>query len=102
MGNVGDKKPAKPKKLERAPTPVELDDVERYLADAAGDGKKLASGLKGAAAALEDIRNSGLTAEALIVLVTAKTRADKNGNATSAVTVQRVLEGLFRLDEFLA
>jgi hypothetical protein len=100
LGDVG--KPKKEKKLQRAPTPLELDQAERFLEDAAGDGKALVAGLGKAVGALDALRASGLTGEALVVLVTAKTAYSKvNGRPISDVTVQQVLEGLFRLGEYV-
>ncbi len=81
--------------------PLDIDGAERFLEDAAGAGKKLAEGLRKAATALDDIANSGLTHEALLVLVTAKCGSDRHGNATTTEKVRLVLEGLFRLDEYL-
>jgi hypothetical protein len=99
VGDVGKKGP--PKKLQRAPEPLAVDDAVRYLEDAAGDGKRLVAGLKSATSALDALRASGLTGEALVVLVTAKCAYSKvNGRPISEATVQQVLEGLFRLGEY--
>lgn len=88
-------------KLVRGPSPVELDEVENLLDDAAGAGKKLTAGLNKAIEGLKAIEQCGLTPDAFLVLVASKCKADKNGNATSEATVQRVLEGLFRLGEYV-
>lgn len=100
LGDVG-KKPGKPKKLERAPSPPELDQVEQLLDDVAGDGKRLVAGVNSAVAALEAMKKSGLTGEALVVLVTEKCAWAKNGKRVSPETVQLVLEALFRLGEYV-
>lgn len=99
IGDIG--KPKEQKKLQRAAEPLVVDDAVRFLEDAAGDGKQLVAGMKKAASALEALRTSGLTGEALVVLVTAKVAYSKvNGRPISDVTVQQVLEGLFRLGEY--
>lgn len=100
LGDVG--KPKKEKKLERAPTKLELDQAEKFLEDAAGDGKALVAGLKKATSAIDAIRTSGLTGEALVVLVLAKCGycVNHGKNKPSAEVVQGVLEGLFRLGEY--
>lgn len=94
-------KPKEPKKLQRAPTPLELDQAEKFLEDAAGDGKKLVAGLRSAITALEAIKKSGLTGEALVVLVTEKCGRTSAGGRVSQATVQAVLEALFRLGEYV-
>lgn len=99
LGDVGKSK-KEPTKLQRAPTPLELDQAERFLENAAGDGKKLVAGLRSAATALDGLRQSGLTGEALVVLVTEKA-GYVNGNKISSNTVQKVLEALFRLGEYV-
>lgn len=101
IGKTGQRKQAKEVRLERAPSPAEIDDVVQLMEDTAGAGKKLAGGLKQLNAALEQIRTCGLTPEAIITLTTDKCRPDKNNNPTTAAAVQRVLEGFFRLPEYL-
>jgi len=90
----------KAKKLVRAPEPLEIDDAVRFLEEGGRDAKKLVDGLNSAIGALEAIRSSGLTGEALVVLVTEKCGRAANGSRLTAATVQVVLEGLFRLGEY--
>lgn len=94
-------KPKAQKKLQRSVEPLAIDEAVRFLEDAAGDGKALAGGLKKGVAALEALRVSGLTGEALVVLVTDKCAWAKNDKRVSAETVQLVLEALFRLGEYV-
>lgn len=92
------------KKAEKRITPVSpaaLDDVERFLDDASGDGKRLVAGLKKATDSLELIRQCGLTGDALVTLVLAKCGYLKNGNLPTENTVRVVLEALFKLGEHL-
>lgn len=98
LGSVG--APKAQKKLQRAAESLPIDDAVRFLEDASGDGKKLVAGLKRGVDALEGLRQSGLTGEALVVLVTEKCARAKNGSRLSSDTVQLVLEGLFRLGEY--
>jgi hypothetical protein len=102
VGDVG-KRETKPKRLEHSPTPLEIDQAERFLEDAAGDGKQLVAGMKKATAALDALRSCGLTGEALVVLVQAKCGycVNHGKNKPSPDVVQGVLEGLFRLGEFV-
>lgn len=80
----------------------ELDiDAVVALMDVKKDGERLRVGLDGALAALDALKKTGLTGEALVLLVTAKTPTDKHGNAASPAVVQRVLEGLMRIGEFV-
>jgi hypothetical protein len=97
---LGKLEPKPQKKLARAAVPLNVDDAVRYLEDAAGDGKKLVTGIRKGVEALEALRTSGLTGEALVVLITEKCARAKNGSRLSADTVQLVLEGLFRLGEY--
>ena len=94
-------KPKAEKKLQRAAEPLAIDDAVDFLESGAADTKKLVGGLKAAVSALDAIRASGLTGEALIVLVQAKCKSDAKGNETSRPQVERVLEGLFRLGEYV-
>lgn len=99
IGDVGSK-PAKAKKIHREPTPLDFDAVEAFL-DSKKDGEKLRAGLDHAVSALDALKLAGLTGEALVVLVTAKCSNAANGKPISDDTVQRVLEGLFRLREYV-
>lgn len=100
LGDLGLKKDKKAAVKLRDSGDLDLDAVERLM-DSKKDGEALRKGLDGAVSALDALRRIGLTSEAIIVLVTEKCRPDKNGNATSRATVQRVLEGLFRLSEYV-
>ena len=64
-------------------------------------GKKLRSDLNTMISSMKAIEESGLTPEAFLVLVHSLCKPDKNGNATSMATVQRVMEAFFSLPEFL-
>lgn len=101
LGDIG-KKPEKRTKLAPNGIAVTPDEIEAVLSDAAKDGKNLAIGIRGAVSALEQLKKSGLTGEALVVLVTEKCAWAKNGKRVSAETVQLVLESLFnRLGEYV-
>ncbi len=73
----------------------------RLIAHKFGDGKQLVEGIRGALSGLDALKKSGLTGEALVVLVTEKCAWAKNGKRVSAETVQFVLEALFRLGEYV-
>lgn len=100
LGDLGPRKTSK-KLVSVEGVRVTSEEVDAVLADVHGSGKKLRSGIDAAVQQLEALKSIGLTGEALVLLVTEKCRPDKNGNPTSAVTVQRVLEGLFRLGEYV-
>lgn len=101
LGDVG-KKAEKKTKLAPGAITVTPDEIEAVLADSARDGKRLAGGIRAAVTALEQLKQSGLTGEALVVLVTEKCAWAKNGKRVSAETVQLVLEALFgRLGEYV-
>lgn len=96
------KAPEKAGKATRIKTTGELDiDAVEALMDSKRDGEKLRSGLDNATSALEALKKAGLTGEALVVLVAEKCARAKNGSRLSADTVQIVLEGLFRLGEYV-
>lgn len=98
LGDVG----AKPKKAVKIHNSGELDiDAAVALMDSKKDGEALRGGLDKAASALEALRKTGLTGEALVVLVTEKCGRARNGSRLSADTVQLVLEGLFKLGEYV-
>lgn len=82
--------------------PHETEAVIRMFGDAAGAGKALVGGLDGASEALQQIIRCGLTPEALVILVTEKCPRDRAGRPTTTDTVERVLQGLFRLPEYLS
>lgn len=104
LGRVGEKKAKAPVKLTRAEKvePHEVDEVVRMFDDVGGAGKRLAAGVEQLGGALQQIIACGLTPEALIILVREKCRCDRKGNQTTTDQVERVLEGLFRLPEYLA
>lgn len=98
LGNVGPKsKPAA--KIQRSD--LDFDSVEQLMDGTAKDGKRLRDGIAGVAASLDALKRVGLTGEALVLLVEAKCARAKNGSRLSADTVQLVLEGLFRVGEYV-
>lgn len=99
LGDVGTKKPKPQKRIPKEEN-LDFDAVEAFLSTKE-DGKKLRAGLGGVVTALDNLKVSGLTGEALVVLVTAKCTNAANGKAISDDTVRRVLEALFRLGEYV-
>lgn len=104
MGKVGtkQKRPAANLLPPEDVTPAQLDDVERLLDDVAGDGKKLAAGLKGAVAALDRLAECGFSPELLVLMATDKAPWPKNAkHKLSSEQVRCALLGLFAIREFL-
>ena len=101
VGDVG--KPKAQKKLQRAAEPLDVDDAVDFIEQADKDAGRLVADLKTAAKALDAIWTSGLTGEALVVLVQAKCGycVNHGKNKPSTDVVQGVLEGLFRLGEYV-
>lgn len=98
IGDVG----SKPKKAVKITTSGDLDiDAAVALMDSKKDGEALRGGLDRGGSALEALKKTGLTGEALVVLVTAKCTNAANGKPISDDTVRRVLEALFRLGEYV-
>lgn len=82
-------------------TPAQIDDVVTLLNDGAKTGKKIAEGLKHAVAALDHLAECGLTPEALVLLICDQCPKDRAGRATTVDTVERVMQGFFRLGNHL-
>lgn len=98
LGDVG-KKPREPVKIRQS---GELDiDAAVALMESKKDGERLRAGMDSGIAALEALKKTGLTGDALVVLVTAKCSNAANGKPISDDTVRRVLEALFRLGEYV-
>jgi hypothetical protein len=102
LGNAGNR-PA-PVKLKNTET-LDIDAAERFLEKGAADGKRLRNGIDNGSAALKALKESGLTGEALVVLIAEKcgnyrTDGGRYQRPTSAM-VQCVLEALFRLGEYV-
>ena len=77
-------------------------DAAVALMDSKKDGEALRSGLDKAVSALDALRKTGLTGEALVVLVHAKCeRKQGMGQPPSVHAVQSVLEGLFKLGDYV-
>lgn len=79
---------------------LDIDAAERFM-DSKKEGEALRAGIDKAASALDALRKTGLTGECLVVLVTEKCGRAANGSRLTAATVQVVLEGLFRLGEYV-
>lgn len=98
LGDMG----TKPKKATKIHNSGELDiDAAVAFLDSKKDGERLRAGLDNAVSALEALKKTGLTGECLVVLVTEKCGRASNGSRLTAATVQVVLEGLFRLGEYV-
>lgn len=98
MGSVG----LKPKREAKIHNSGELDiDAAVQFLDSKKDGEALRAGLDKAVSAIEAIKKTGLTGECLVVLVTSKCENAANGKPISDDTVRRVLQALFRLNEFV-
>lgn len=97
VGDVG----AKKKPAVKIHNSGDLDiDAAVALMDSKKDGEALRAGLDKATSALDALRKTGLTGEALVVLVTAKCANNANGKPIADDTVKRVLEALFRIGEY--
>lgn len=101
LGNVG-KKPAR--KIAHNGIHVTPDEIDAVLNETRAAAKKLAHDIKSATAGVQALRESGLTGEALVVLVTEKcgnyrTDGGRYQKPTQAV-VQCVLEALLRIGEY--
>lgn len=94
------------KKLQLDKEAMDLDAVERFMTQGGENAQKLVAGLKTMRSGLDAVRDSGLTAEALVVLVMGKcplyTTAGGRRQMPDRPVVEAVLEGLFALDEYLA
>jgi hypothetical protein len=99
LGDVGKKARATKKLVSSDGIAISREDIDAVLADVVGSGKKLRASIDAATGQLEALKNSGLTGEALVLLVAAKVSRSKNGTRIGVETVQTVLEGLFRLGE---
>lgn len=99
LGDVG----LKPKKTVKIHNSGDLDvDAAVAMFDMKKDGEALRGGLDRAISALDALKKTGLTGEALVVLVQAKCkRPSSGGKPATRETVQAVLEGLFRLGEYV-
>lgn len=100
LGDVGKKTKAAPK-IAHNGIHVLPEEIDAVLHGAAADAKKLRGGIDSATSALDALKQSGLTGEALVIMVTEKCARAKNGSRLSPDTVQLVLEGLFRLGEYV-
>lgn len=101
MGSVGEAKPKRALPLnEYAPAPEEIDAL---LADTAGDGKKLAAGLKRGMAALNDLANAGFSFDCLITLAVEKAPYPRGAkHKLSREQMIAALKGVFAIGEYLS
>lgn len=97
LGDVG--KAKKVTKLAPNGIHVTPEEIDQVLHGVAKDAKALRGGIDSSVTALEALKTSGLTGEALVLLVAAKVGRSKNGTRIGLETVQTVLEALFRLGE---
>lgn len=81
--------------------PLELDEVEQALAAPAAVAGKVHASMRAALTAVERLYKSGLTREALVVLIAEKCGRAPNGTRISTETVGKVLDALGRLDEYV-
>jgi len=77
------------------------DEIEAVIRDVGASGKRVVGGLRGTLTGLAAIKASGLTGEALVILVENKCAHADNRNPISRSTVKKVLEALFRLGEYV-
>lgn len=100
MGDVG-KKQAKPERKILNSGDLDID-AAVALMDSKKDGEAIRGGLDKAVSALDALRKTGLTGEALVVLVHRKCRTPlRGGKPPAEEAVQIVLEALFRLGEYV-
>jgi len=80
---------------------VAPDEIEAVIRDVGASGKRVVGGIRGVLTGLAAIKASGLTGEALVILVENKCAHADNRNPISRSTVKKVLEALFRLGEYV-
>lgn len=106
LGDMGEKAAGKKvgrtlttKGAEYAPT---TEEVDALLADTAGDGKKLAAGLKRGFAALNELAQAGLTPDCLVTLALEKAPYPRGAkNPLNREQMIAALKGLFAIGEYL-